>query len=191
VKNASAEPFLLPAILSSLARHDPQVASRLAALTWPRDVSALTETILAFHPQLVIFGDDETIAHFEKRSEQLAGFGDRFSLALVSPHADDHKLFDGLAYDICIFEQLGCLSPQAILLLTDNWEEVARFCQELAAAMAKMNEQLPIGSRTPSQQAAIQQWRGAHAARRAAGEKILLLASAGTVDCRRCRERRS
>src|SRR5574341_961473 len=144
VKNASAEPFLLPAILSSLARHDPQVASRLAALTWPRDVSALTEAILAFDPQLVIFGDDETIAHFEKRSEQLAGFGDRFSLALVSPHADGPKLFDGLAYDICMFEQLGCLSPQAIILLTDNWEEVARFCRELAAAMAKMNEQLPI-----------------------------------------------
>ncbi|MGH7452943.1 MAG: acyl-CoA reductase, partial [bacterium] len=180
VKNASAEPFLLPAILASLARHDPQVASRLAVLTWPRDTSALTEAIMAFNPQLAIFGDDETIANFEEQSEQLAGFGDRFSLALVSPDADEPNIFDNLAYDICMFEQRGCMSPQAILLLTDNWEKAGRFSQELANAMAKMSEKLPIGLRTPAQQAAIQQWRGAYAARRAAGEKVLLLTSVGT-----------
>ncbi len=180
VKNASAEPFLLPAILSSLARHDPEVASRIAALTWPRDASTLTEAVLAFNPQLAIFGDDETIANFEERSEQLAGFGDRFSLALVSPDADEPSLFDNLAYDICMFEQMGCMSPQAILLLTDDWEKVEHFCQELANSMAKMSEKLPIGSRTPAQQAAIQQWRGAYAACCAAGEKVLLLTSSGT-----------
>lgn len=180
VKNASAEPFLLPAILSSLARHDSEVASRLTALTWPRHASALTAAIMACNPQLAVFGDDETVANFEERSEQLAGFGDRFSLVLASPDADEPNIFDNLAYDTCMFEQRGCMSPQAILLLTDNWEKVEHFSQELANAMAKMNEQLPIGSRTPAQQAAVQQWRGAYAARRAAGEKILLLASAGT-----------
>jgi len=180
VKNASAEPFLLPAILSSLARHDPQVASRLAALTWPRHASALTEAIMAFNPQLAIFGDDETVANFEARSEQLAGFGDRFSLALVSPDADEPNIFDNLAYDTCMFEQRGCMSPQAILLLTDNWEKVERFSQELANAMATMSERLPIGWRTPAQQSSTQQWRGAYAARRAAGENILLLTSPGT-----------
>jgi hypothetical protein len=180
VKNASVEPFLLPAILSSLARHDPEVASRLAALTWPRNTLALTEAIMAFNPQLAIFGDDDTIAKFEEQSKQLAGFGDRFSLALVSPDADEPDIFDNLAYDTCMFEQMGCLSPQAVLLLTDNWEKVERFSHELANAMAKMSERLPIGLRTPAQQSAIQQWRGAYAARRAAGEKILLLPGPGT-----------
>jgi len=180
VKNASAEPFLLSAILSSLARHEPEVASRLAALTWPRNVSPLTEAIMAFNPQLAIFGDDETIANFEGQSEQLVGFGDRFSLALVSPDADEPNIFDSLAYDTCMFEQMGCMSPQAILLLTDNWEKVERFSQELANAMTKMNEMLSIGLRTPAQQSLVQQWRGAYVARRAAGEKILLLTSPGT-----------
>jgi len=180
VKTASAEPLLLPTILSSLARHDPQIASRLAALTWPRHASALTEAIMAFNPQLAIFGDDETIANFEDRSKPLVGFGDRFSLALVSPDADEPDIFDNLAYDTCMFEQRGCMSPQAILLLTDNWEKVEHFSRELANAMAKLNAQLPIGSRTPAQQSSIQQWRGAYAARLAAGEKILLLTSPGT-----------
>jgi hypothetical protein len=180
VKNASAEPFLLPAILSTLALHDPQVAARVAALTWPREAAALTKTIMAFNPQLAVFGGDETIADFEERTEQVAGFGDRFSLALVGPDADEPNLFEGLAYDTCMFEQMGCMSPQAILLLTDDWEKVERFSRELANAMAKMSEKFPLGSRTPAQRAAIQQWRGAYAARRAAGEKVLLLASAGT-----------
>jgi hypothetical protein len=180
VKNASSDPFLLPALLASFERHDPQVASRVAALTWPRDDLALTESILEFDPHLVAFGDDETITNFEKRSEQVAGFGDRFSLALVSPDADEPNIFDNLAYDVCMFEQMGCLSPQAILLLTDDWEKVERFSQELASAMAKMSEKLPIGLRTPAQQASIQQWRGAFAAHRAAGEKVLLLTSSGT-----------
>jgi hypothetical protein len=180
VKNASAEPFLLPAILASLERRDPQVAARLAALTWSRDNLALTEAIMAFNPQLAVFGDDETVANFAERTEEVAGFGDRFSLALVSPDADEPNIFDDLAYDTCMLEQLGCLSPQAILLLTDDWGKVERFSQELANAMARMSEKLPIGSRAPAQQAAIQQWRGAYAARRAAGEKVLLLASAGT-----------
>lgn len=180
VKNASAEPFLLPAILASLEYHDPQVAARIAALTWPREASALTAAIVASNPQLAVFGDDETIANFEMRSEQVAGFGDRFSLALVNPEADAPNLFDDLAYDVCMFEQLGCLSPQAILLLTDDWEKVEHFSRELANAMARMSAKLPIGLRTPAPQAAIQQWRGAYAARRAAGEKVLLLTSTGT-----------
>jgi hypothetical protein len=180
VKNASAEPFLLPALLASLEFHDPQVAARVAALTWPRDDLTLTEASMAFNPQLAVFGDDETIANFVKRSDQVAGFGDRFSLALVSPDENEPNIFDDLAYDVCMFEQLGCLSPQAILLLTDDWAKVEHFSRELANAMASMSEKLPIGSRAPAQQAAIQQWRGAYAARRAAGEKVLLLASAGT-----------
>ncbi|MDZ7343358.1 MAG: hypothetical protein ONA90_02465, partial [candidate division KSB1 bacterium] len=118
--------------------------------------------------------------HFEPHSRQLAGFGDRFSLALVDPNAVGPEQLKGLAYDVCMYEQMGCLSPQAILLLTDQWEAVENFCNAFADAMAKMSEQLPVGRRTPAQHAAVQQWRGALAARRAAGEKIILLRSGGT-----------
>jgi hypothetical protein len=180
VKNASAEPFLLPAIFNSLACHDPEVAARTAALTWSRQDSAITETVLALKPQLVIFGDDGTIAHFAEKNTGLADFGDRFSLAIVSQEAVDSQLLQNLAYDLCMFEQQGCLSPQAILLLTSEWDKVENFCTQLAEEIKKMTERLPLGRRTPAQQAAIQQWRGALAARRAAGEKVILLTSAGT-----------
>jgi len=176
VKNASTEPLLLPAILETLARHDAEVASRIIALTWSRTHADLTETVMKYHPALVAFGDDDTIAKFSRQKKRLVDFGDRFSLTLVPPASAKTRLRQ-IAYDICMFEQMGCLSPQAIVLFTADWKQVDDFCQQLASAMTKMNETLPGNKRAPAQ---IQQWRGALAARAAAGEKIIVRTSAGT-----------
>jgi hypothetical protein len=179
IKNASAEPFLLPAILTTLANYDAEIAARIAAFTWPRSATALTETLMQLNPALVAFGDDGTIAHFAQNKKNFAGFGDRFSLALVSLGQARSRL-RRLAYDLCLYEQMGCLSPQAILLLADDWKKAGDFCRQLAKTMEKMCRQLPIGKRTPEQHAAIQQWRGSFTARRAAGEKVILLTGDGT-----------
>jgi len=180
VKNSSLEPFLLPAILTTLAKHDPTVASRLAALTWSRSNSDLTQTVMEYNPAVIAFGDDGTIEKFAQRKKHFADFGDRFSLTIVNPHRENLRVRQ-MAYDICMFEQMGCLSPQAIILLTADWKKVEEFCARLAKAMAKMSAILPIGKRTAAQHALIQQWRGALAVRSAAGEKIILLTSAGTA----------
>jgi len=179
IKNASSEPLLLPVILETLARHDPEVAARIAALTWPRENIDLTQTVIQHNPALIAFGDDNTIEKFAQQKKSFADFGDRFSLTLVNPVSAKTKMRH-IAYDLCMFEQMGCLSPQAVILLTDDWKKVDRFCAQLAEAMAKMNARLPIGKRSAAQHASIQQWRGALAARGAAGEKIILLTSAGT-----------
>jgi hypothetical protein len=179
IKNASSEPLLLPAILGTLARHDPAVAARIAAFTWPREKADLTRTVLQHNPVLIAFGDDNTIAKFAQQKKYFADFGDRFSLTVVNPVGAKTKM-PHIAYDLCMFEQMGCLSPQAVILLTDDWKKVERFCAQLAEAMEKMNVTLPIGKRSAAQHAWIQQWRGALAARAAAGEKIILLTSAGT-----------
>lgn len=180
VKNAASEPFLMPAILATLARHDPEVASRLAVFTWARSAAALTATVLRRQPTVVAFGDEITMQHFAQQQKPFADFGDRFSLALVNAGSAKTNLRH-LAYDLCMFEQMGCLSPQAIILFTADWKKVEKFCARLAAALAQMSTTLPLGKRTPAQHALIQQWRGALAARGAAGEKIILLTSAGTA----------
>jgi hypothetical protein len=179
VKSASTEPLLLPVILETLARHDAEVAARIAAFTWPRSNAELTQTVMAHHPALVAFGDDETMGKFLLQKKRFVDFGDRFCLTLVHP-ASAKSYMRRIAYDICMFEQMGCLSPQAILLFTDDWKQIDKFCQQLAKAMAKMSVRLPVSKRTMAQQALIQQWRGAFVARGGAGEKIIMLASAGT-----------
>ncbi len=179
VKNASTEPLLLPAILETLARYDAGVAARLMALTWPRTQAELTQTIMACHPALVAFGNDDTITNFARQEKPFVDFGDRFSLTLANPvSARSHVR--KIAYDFCMFEQMGCLSPQAIFLFTDDWKKVDAFCRQLAQAMERMRVTLPLRRRQPAQQALIQQWRGALIARGAAGEKVILLTGPGT-----------
>lgn len=179
VKNASTEPLLLPAILETLARHDAEVAARLLALTWPRTQAGLTEAAMACHPALVAFGDEETIATFTQQRKRFVDFGDRFTLTLAHP-AGAQAHVRKIAYDFCMFEQMGCLSPQAIFLFTEDWRKVDVFCRQLAQAMERMNVTLPILKRSPVQQAMVQQWRGALVARGAAGEKMILLTGKGT-----------
>lgn len=179
VKNASTEPLLLPAILETLARHDAEVAARLVALTWPRAQADLTQTVMTRHPALVAFGDDDTIENFSQQKKHFVDFGDRFSLTLAHA-AGAQAHVRKIAYDFCMFEQMGCLSPQAIFLFTDDWKKVDAFCRRLAQAMERMEGALPVRKRTPAQQAMVQQWRGALIARGAAGEKVILLTGKGT-----------
>jgi len=179
VKNASTEPLLLPAVLETLARHDLEVAARLMALTWPRAQADLTQTIMAHHPALAAFGDDDTIESFSRQKKRLVDFGDRFSLTLALPGVAQSQIRK-IAYDLCMFEQMGCLSPQAIFLFTDDWKEADAFCRRLAPALQRMNVTLPLRRRAPAQHAMIQQWRGALMARAAAGEKVILLTGKGT-----------
>ncbi|MGH7595012.1 MAG: acyl-CoA reductase [bacterium] len=179
VKSASAEPFLLPAILTTLANYDPEVAARLAVFNWPRSASELTQAVTQHHPALAAFGDDGTMRQFAQYQQRFADFGDRFSLAIIEPDGIKSTA-SAVAYDVCMFEQMGCLSPQAIFLLTNDWNRVEAFCRHLAGALGKMSEKIPVNKRTPAQHAAVQQWRGALAARDAASEKVILLTSAGT-----------
>ncbi len=182
IKSASSEPLLMPALLAALARHDAEVAARLAALSWPRENAAATQAVLAASPQVVAFGDDDTIAKLQAESgESLMPFGDRFSAAIV--HAANVKLptLRKLVYDYAMFDGKGCLSPQAILVLADHWEQVESLAVHLAGVLAEENKRWPAGNWSMAEHALIQQWRGEWQARAAAGEQVALYQAEDTA----------
>ncbi|NUO83951.1 hypothetical protein HUU05_28080, partial [candidate division KSB1 bacterium] len=166
IKSASSEPHMTPALLESLARHDAEVASRLVALSWPRENTGATQAVLAAAPQVVAFGDDDTMAKLQtESSESLMAFGDRFSAAIV--HAAQVKLptLRKLVYDYAMFDGKGCLSPQAILVLADHWEQVEKLAVHLAGVLSEENKKWPPGNWSMAEHSLIQQWRGAWQAR--------------------------
>ena len=57
-----------------------------------------------------------------------------------SRDGDSRAIADGLARDICLFEQRGCLSLQAIYVETDAAGEI---CESLAAALRRAAETWP------------------------------------------------
>lgn len=178
VKSASSEPFLVPLLLRELAQIDSIVAGRLAALHWSRQEEAITEAFTPCVARLVAFGQDETLAALRPiGSAAFDGFGDKFSVAIVNPNCVSQKDMQLLAYDICMFDQKGCMSPQIIFLITDNWQTTEYFCKRLAQALAEMERSFPAGHWRDSDYAALQQWRGAMEARQAEGEQVIYLRS--------------
>ena len=108
-------------------------------------------------------------------------FGDRFSAAIV--HAANVKLptLRKLVYDYAMFDGKGCLSPQAILVLADHWEQVESLAVHLAGVLAEENKRWPAGNWSMAEHALIQQWRGEWQARAAAGEQVALYQAEDTA----------
>ncbi len=175
IKSASSEPHLMPALLESLARHDAEVAARLVALSWPRENTAATQAVLAAAPQVVAFGDDDTMAKLRAESgEGMMPFGDRFSAAIINAAEVKLPTLRKLIYDYAMFDGKGCLSPQAILVLADRWVQVEELAVHVAGVLSEENKKWPAGNWSMAERSLIQQWRGAWQARKAAGEQVAL-----------------
>ncbi len=85
-------------------------------------------------------------------------FGPGRSLAVVldgQSHSPD--LFDALALDVAAYDQLGCLSPQAIWLQNADEATGRAFCQALAQALDRLGATLPRGPLPNDAAAAIMQ----------------------------------
>lgn len=178
IKNASSEPFLVPLLLRELSQIDSGVAGRLAALHWSRQDEAITEAFSASVARIVAFGHDETLETLRPiGSNAFDGFGDKFSVAIVNANCVSQTELQLLAYDICMFDQKGCMSPQIVFLVTDNWQTTEYFCKRLAQAVAETERRFPAGHWRDSDYAALQQWRGAMEARQAEGEQVVYLRS--------------
>jgi acyl-CoA reductase-like NAD-dependent aldehyde dehydrogenase len=83
--------------------------------------------------EIHVYGRDETIADIRAKAQATArvrGHGSGMGVALISAGADLGKAARGLADDVVVFDQRGCLSPRIALVIGDE----AR-ASELAAAL--------------------------------------------------------
>ena len=176
IKSASTEPYFLPAVLATLARHDAEIASRVVALSWPRENYAATQAALALSPQVVALGDDDTIKRLRSEVKgALMPFGDRMSAAIIHAAGVKVQTLRKLVYDYAMFDGKGCLSPQVVMVVAEHWREVEQLAVHFAGELAEENQKWPAGNWSAEEKAMIQQWRGAWQSQRAAGEKIVLL----------------
>lgn len=97
--------------------------------------------------------------------DELVGFGPQHSVAVVSPGfsttagAGEERLsrsLEGLALDIALFEQQGCLSPQ-VVFVADGAEAAEQVGRGLAEAMREVALRLPPTPSTVFDQAQLQQ----------------------------------
>ncbi|MEM7480847.1 MAG: acyl-CoA reductase [Acidobacteriota bacterium] len=178
LKSPSAEPFFAPALVRALAHREPVLGKAVAAAAWKGGDRAVEAPVLDRVGRVLAYGDAESIADLERRAPgKVHAYGPKTSVAILSSGSDpvSSQTIAGLARDIALFDQRGCLSVTAVFTTGDpRW-----LADRLAAALGEAHRRLPPGPPTLAEQAAVRQLRGAAAM--AGLYRPQLPAAAGTV----------
>ncbi len=142
VKSASSEPVFFARFARTIAELDPEIAARVCVLTFGREQSDLTRALREACDEMVVFGDDETVDSLSRGGGSVIGFGSRVSGALISREAIAPESIDsaseGVARDITLFEQRGCLSPHHVFVECAARDDARRFARVLADALDEL-----------------------------------------------------
>ena len=127
---------------------------------------------------VVVFGSDETVAHFRKRVRAGVVFEPhphRVSLEVVFEEAPD-EIIAAIAEDVSRFAQKGCLSPHDVFVAGD----ARAFAGRLAAAMQEFEEREPRGPVSTFEAAEIADVRANYRFRAASDPRVALWESEGS-----------
>jgi hypothetical protein len=179
-KVSSHDPVTARCLRESLEEIDPALAGCLEVASFPGADEPRMEALLEADC-VMASGSDATIAALAQRvraPRRTVWRGHRLSLAVVGPHLSGIDELEacarGLAFDVALWDQLGCLSPVAVLVT--GAEQADSLAEALAAALEHAEARWPLG-RVPGQAAArIAQEREEAEFRAAAGRSVRLLA---------------
>jgi hypothetical protein len=112
--------------------------------------------VLGSAHRVEVFGGEDAVDSWRRRAgDRLLAYGPRLSIAVVARGVDLAAAAAGLARDIALFDQRGCLSPQAIFVEGD----ANRLAAELATALGAIAREIPAGPALAPDLAAVQQIR--------------------------------
>lgn len=155
-KLPSGAPTFALAVLDALFDILPVSRDAVAALTWSSAASAGTveAAVCAAQPSfdpMLIYGDDSTVSHYRAQltksgeaSATLAGFGSKTSVAVIDERESSEPTWlQEVARDIALFEQQGCLSVSAVLVIAN--QDIANLrAKQLSLALEKITDELPL-----------------------------------------------
>ena len=130
---------------------------------------------------VVVLGTDETVRHFSRLllpTQRLLAHGDKSSFGLIW-FPIDQDVVDGAAWDVYVFDQLGCLSPQLYYVSGDS----EAFACRLAARLEELCHGTPAaGGRGYEVAAALRGFREEWKFRAATEPGLRIWESPGTLD---------
>ncbi len=163
LKSPSSEPLFATAFLAALTRREPRLAGAVAAATWPGGDAELEAPLLTAAGTVVAYGGAEALADLARRAagQRFVGYGPKMSLAAVelgAGAASPEAVAAGLARDVALFDQRGCLSVVAVYV-AGGLDAAARLAGHLEAALAGLAARWPPGPGAAPALAAVQQLR--------------------------------
>ncbi len=136
---------LLNALQNSLAAVHPALASRAAVVSTNSGDDEATRNLLAPATAAIVQGDEETIEHLTALAPtrtRIVAYGPKFSAAILPNEiTPTEKEWDLLARDMLIWEQQGCLSPQALFLHASSKKPRRELAQAFSQAFARRSRE--------------------------------------------------
>ncbi len=113
---------------------------------------------------VIVFGNDETVEQcrlMSRANQRFVGHGHRVSFGVVldDPGCESAPF---AARDASLFDQRGCLSPQAFYVRETGALTARAYAEALAREMEVFNRHTPRGAITPAEAAAIENFRGSY-----------------------------
>ncbi len=183
IKPASAEPLLAATWVHMLCAELPALAPAMAVIWWPGGSRAEEQLVLQHASTVIINGSNAAVADLRARMPahvQLLDYGSRLSFAVVTSAALQHStLAADLAYDIAVFDQSGCVSPQ-LVFVEGSTAAASTLAAALDAELAAQERTLPRGPLSADQASAIRQHRDAAEWRELAGQAVSIYGPANT-----------
>jgi hypothetical protein len=156
LKSPSAEPLFAPAFLTALTRREPRLAGAVAAAVWAGGEAKLEEPVLEGVGTVLAYGEREALEDLERRAPgKVVGYGPKTSLGVVGASADVRAAAEGLARDVALFDQRGCLSVVAVYTAGD----VEALASRLETELLDLARRWPPGPPVRPVSAAVQHVR--------------------------------
>lgn len=179
-KTSQHDPVTARILARAIAATDPDLAEALEIVSFPGADAGRMQALLDADC-VVATGSDETIASLAGRvtpPRRFVGYGHRVSAALLGRAAligpGLAEAARGLALDVALWDQLGCLSPVSVFVEGDAHAAAEAIASELAA-LATL---LPRGHVPREAAVAFAHARGEAEMRAAAGQDVTLYGDA-------------
>ena len=151
-----------PSVRVKPSRREPAFCEALHAQA-PDLFEPVAELAVEPDDHVFAYGSDVTLDTLRRvlpEGAVLHAHGSGFGLAVVELGPSDELLAlaaRAIARDAARFDQRGCLSPRFVLALGDV-PAAAAFAEQLAACLAELEHEVPIGRLDPSERAEARWW---------------------------------
>jgi hypothetical protein len=188
LKPGAGDVVLSVLLARAIAEEAPTLARACAVVYWSGGAGdALEDAALADADLVVAYGGDEAVRSLRARlpvTTPLVAYHHRVSVAIVGRSALARAALAvtarGLAHAVALFDQRGCVSPQAIFVEEGGETAPAELAAAVASALARVEGELPAAPLDPGAASSVHQLRRTAEMRAAAGEPIALHAGPGT-----------
>ncbi len=186
LKPAAGDRIFPNLLVESLASMDPELAECAVVAYWPGGTLACEKVAFEHADVVVASGSDASIAALRARvGGRFIGHGHKVSLAVIAREelataAQARQCAAQLAYDVTLWDQQGCLSPQLAYIEEGAGIDILGFAEMLSQALAQLAQELPPRQLDLSERAAILKFR--QEAEWNSDADVRLLASRGSTE---------